>query len=243
MPYLCIYKNRLIFALLKNLNMHNLFTLVNSNILFPGNLQMSLWGMVVKGGWLMIPIFILSVIAIYIACERYWLIRKTGITDEAFMEKIRGLVRSGDIKAALTACEEEESPLARTIARGIVSRDETPGEIRQAMEDTATYEVAMLEKGLPTLATCAGTAPMIGFLGTVVGMVQAFYDMSMAGSNIDITLLSRGIYTAMITTVAGLIVGIIGQLAYNFLVARVDGIVLRVEHHSSELIDLLRHKE
>lgn len=111
------------------------------------------------------------------------------------------------------------------------------------MEDTANYEVALLEKGLPTLATCAGVAPMIGFLGTVVGMVQAFYDMAMAGSNIDITLLSRGIYTAMITTVAGLIVGIIGQLAYNFLVARVDKIVLTIEHHSSELIDLLRLKK
>lgn len=207
------------------------------------NTDMSLWGMVVKGGWLMIPIFILSIIAIYIACERYWLLRKTGINDTTFMQKIRELIRSGNTKAVLAECETEGSPLAKTIAKGIALEGEAPSEIREAMDETANYEVALLEKGLPTLATCAGVAPMIGFLGTVVGMVQAFYDMSMAGSNIDITLLSRGIYTAMITTVAGLIVGIIGQLAYNFLVARVDKIVLGIEHHSSELIDLMRLKK
>lgn len=207
------------------------------------NTDMSLWGMVVKGGWLMIPIFILSIIAIYIACERYWLLRKTGINDTTFMQKIRELIRNGNTKAVLAECEAEASPLAKTIAKGITLEGEVPSEIRQAMDETANYEVALLEKGLPTLATCAGVAPMIGFLGTVVGMVQAFYDMSMAGSNIDITLLSRGIYTAMITTVAGLIVGIIGQLAYNFLVARVDKIVLGIEHHSSELIDLMRLKK
>jgi transporter, motA/tolQ/exbB proton channel family protein len=205
--------------------------------------DMSLWGMVVKGGWLMIPIFILSIIAIYIACERYWLLRKMGMNDATFMQKIREYIQNGNTKAVLAECEAEASPLAKTITKGVTMQGETPGEIRQAMEDTANYEVALLEKGLPTLATCAGVAPMIGFLGTVVGMVQAFYDMAMAGSNIDITLLSRGIYTAMITTVAGLIVGIIGQLAYNFLVARVDKIVLTIEHHSSELIDLLRLKK
>lgn len=204
---------------------------------------MSLWDMVLKGGWLMIPIFILSVIAIYIACERYWLLRKTGINDAAFMQKIREYIQNDNTKAVLAECEAEASPLAKTIAKGITMQGEIPSEIRQAMEDIANHEVALLEKGLPTLATCAGVAPMIGFLGTVVGMIQAFYDMAMAGSNIDITLLSRGIYTAMITTVAGLVVGIIGQLAYNFLVAKVDKIVLAIEHHSSELINLLRLKK
>ena len=206
------------------------------------NAGMNLWDMVVMGGWLMIPIFILSIIIIYIACERFWLIRKTGLTDVPFMEKIQETLKTGNTRAALEECEKEASPLAHTIAKGIKISGEDPQEIRQAMEDTANYEVANLERGLPTLATCAGTAPMIGFLGTVVGMVQSFYDMSMAGSSIDIGLLSRGIYTAMITTVAGLIVGIIGQLAYNFLVARVDKIVFRMEHYSSELIEYLRTK-
>lgn len=207
------------------------------------NAGMNLWDMVVMGGWLMIPIFILSVIIIYIACERFWLIRKTGLTDVPFMEKIQETLKTGNTRVALEECEKEGSPLAHTIAKGIKISNEDPQEIRQAMEDTANYEVANLERGLPTLATCAGTAPMIGFLGTVVGMVQSFYDMSMAGNSIDIGLLSRGIYTAMITTVAGLIVGIIGQLAYNFLVARVDKIVFRMEHYSSELIEYLRPKK
>ena len=207
------------------------------------NAGMNLWDMVVMGGWLMIPIFILSIIIIYIACERFWLIRKTGVTDVPFMEKIQEALKTGNTRAALEECEKEASPLAHTIAKGIKISNEEPQEIRQAMEDTANYEVANLEWGLPTLATCAGTAPMIGFLGTVVGMVQSFYDMSMAGSSIDIGLLSRGIYTAMITTVAGLIVGIIGQLAYNFLVARIDKIVARMEHYSSELIEYLRPKK
>ena len=205
------------------------------------NAGMNLWDMVVMGGWLMIPIFILSVIIIYIACERFWLIRKTGLTDVPFMEKIQETLKTGNTRVALEECEKEGS--AHTIAKGIKISNEDPQEIRQAMEDTANYEVANLERGLPTLATCAGTAPMIGFLGTVVGMVQSFYDMSMAGNSIDIGLLSRGIYTAMITTVAGLIVGIIGQLAYNFLVARVDKIVFRMEHYSSELIEYLRPKK
>ena len=144
------------------------------------NAGMNLWDMVVMGGWLMIPIFILSVIIIYIACERFWLIRKTGLTDVPFMEKIQEILKTGNTRVALEECEKEGSPLAHTIAKGIKISNEDPQEIRQAMEDTANYEVANLERGLPTLATCAGTAPMIGFLGTVVGMVQSFYDMSMA---------------------------------------------------------------
>lgn len=108
--------------------------------------DMSLWGMVVKGGWLMIPIFILSIIAIYIACERYWLLRKMGINDATFMQKIREYIQNGNTKAVLAECEAEASPLAKTIAKGITMQGETPGEIRQAMEDTANYEVALLEK-------------------------------------------------------------------------------------------------
>lgn len=215
--------------------MDNLILLVTSQT----NMDMSLWGMILKGGWLMIPIFILSIIAIYIACERFWIIRKIGLTDEVFMQQIREKLSQGDISATLTICETENTPLAKVIAKGIKFREVAPGEIRQVMESTANHEIATLEKGLATLATCAGTAPMIGFLGTVVGMIQAFYDMAMAGNNIDIGLLSRGIYTAMITTVAGLIVGIIGQLAYNYLVARIDRIVQHMERYNAELIELL----
>jgi len=199
----------------------------------------SLWGMVVKGGWLMIPIFLLSVVAIYIACERWWQLRKLGSTDEQLMDTLREALPQGDVTTARDACLRSGTPLARVLAKGITFRKQPSGEIRQAMENQANLEVAELERGFSTLATCAGTAPMIGFLGTVVGMIQAFYDMAMAGSSIDIGLLSRGIYTAMITTVAGLIVGIIGQLAYNFLVSKVDRIVQHFERYHAELVELL----
>ena len=204
---------------------------------------MSLWGMVLKGGWLMLPIFAASVVAIYIICERYVMIRRTGVTDEALLERVGERLRRGDHAGALAECETEGTPLARVLAKGIRVREEDAAEIRRAMEETANREVSAIERGLPTLATCAGIAPMIGFLGTVVGMVQSFYDMSMAGSSIDIGLLSRGIYTAMITTVAGLIVGIVGQLGYNFLVARVDRLVARMEFYASELVELLHAKK
>ena len=204
---------------------------------------MSLWGMVLKGGWLMLPIFAASVVAIYIICERYVTIRRTGVTDEALLERVGERLRRGDHAGALTECETEGTPLARVLAKGIRVREEDAAEIRRAMEETANREVSAIARGLPTLATCAGIAPMIGFLGTVVGMVQSFYDMSMAGSSIDIGLLSRGIYTAMITTVAGLIVGIVGQLGYNFLVARVDRLVARMEFYASELVELLHAKK
>lgn len=199
--------------------------------------------MVLKGGWLMLPIFAASVVAIYIICERYVTIRRTGVTDEALLARVGERLRRGDHAGALAECETEGTPLARVLAKGIRVREEDAAEIRRAMEETANREVSAIERGLPTLATCAGIAPMIGFLGTVVGMVQSFYDMSMAGSSIDIGLLSRGIYTAMITTVAGLIVGIVGQLGYNFLVARVDRLVARMEFYASELVELLHAKK
>ena len=205
--------------------------------------SMSLWDMVVMGGWLMVPIFAASIIAIYIFCERFWLLRQVGTGDAELVKRVSEQLRAGKEGEALATCEGDSSPLARVLAKGIRTREEDAAEIRRAMEETANHEVAGLERGLPTLATCAGIAPMIGFLGTVVGMVQSFYDMSTAGSSIDIGLLSRGIYTAMITTVAGLIVGIIGQLAYNFLVARVDGIVERMEYEASELIEVLHSRK
>lgn len=186
-------------------------------------IDMSLWGLVLKGGWLMIPIFILSIIAIYIACERFWVIRKVGIANREFMRRLK----SGEELYSLT--QDSKAPITSIYQKGLLYADESIGEIKSVMEDEANQEIASLERGFSTLATCAGTAPMIGFLGTVIGMVQAFYDMSVAGNNIDITLLSRGIYTAMITTVAGLIVGIIANLAYNYLVSSVDNITHDME--------------
>lgn len=196
-----------------------------------------IWDMIIKGGWLMIPIFILSLIGIYIICERYFAIRKAGKTDQVFIDRIKNLIYSGAKENALSECNAENTPVARVIYKGIKYSHIPVPDLRSTMESTASVEISILEKGLSTLATVAGMAPMIGFLGTVVGMVQAFYDMSLAGNNINITLLSRGIYTAMITTVAGLIVGIIAYFGYNALVSRINSIANKMEDSCSEIID------
>ncbi len=191
--------------------------------------ELSIWGMIVKGGWLMIPIFILSVIAVYIFCERYILIRKYTQNNDIFMDKIKDCILADNIRGAITLCNEENTPMSRMLIKSILHLQLPVTELRAITESNANLEVAGMEKGLSTLATCAGMAPMIGFLGTVVGMVQAFYDMALAGNNVNITLLSRGIYTAMITTVAGLIVGIIAYFAYNALTARIDKVINNME--------------
>ena len=201
--------------------------------------ELSVWGLIVKGGWLMIPIFILSVIAVYSFCERYLLIRRYTKRNDAFIENIQACLRKGDSRAALDLCREENTPVARMIAKGVRHRNLPVAELHAIMDSTANLEVAAMEKGLNPLATCAGMAPMIGFLGTVVGMVQAFYDMSVAGSNINITLLSRGIYTAMVTTVAGLIVGIIAYFAYNILTGYIDRVVNLMESASADFMEAI----
>lgn len=200
--------------------------------------EMSMWDMIQKGGWLMIPIFILSIITIYIFCERYILIRRYAQKNNSFMDNIRTSLTTGKRQEAITICQEENTPMSRMLIKGIQHFRLPVTELRAVVESSANLEVSGMEKGLSTLATCAGMAPMIGFLGTVVGMVQAFFDMAQAGNNINITLLSRGIYTAMITTVAGLIVGIIAYFAYNALVARIDNVVNKMESTSSEFMEI-----
>jgi biopolymer transport protein ExbB len=200
-----------------------------------GQPELGLWGLVVKGGWLMLPIVLLSFVAVYVACERFWAIRKIRLDESAFAREIRDLLLDGKRREARERCAARGTLLARVLARGVARLETSPGEIRQAMEERANIEITRLEKGMALLASCAGTAPMIGFLGTVVGMIQAFYDMAVAGSNIDIGLLSRGIYTALITTVAGLVVGIIGNLAFNHLVDMTNRRALWLEEIIEEI--------
>lgn len=199
--------------------------------------ELSIWEMIVKGGWLMIPIFILSIIAVYIFCERYIQICKYAKNSDTFMDKIRDCVFADNIRGAIACCNEENTPMSRMLVKGLLHLQLPVTELRAVIESSANLEVSGMEKGLSTLATCSGMAPMIGFLGTVVGMVQAFYDMALAGNNINITLLSRGIYTAMITTVAGLIVGIIAYFAYNALTARIDKVVNHMESTSADFME------
>ena len=200
-------------------------------------LSFSLIGMAAKGGWLMLVLLALSIIAIYIFGKKWWAIRQAGRIDKNFIKDVDNYLAEGKVRSARALCKRSDTPIARMIEKGVERIDKPLADIRIAVENVANVEVAKLEKGLPALATIAGGAPMIGFLGTVMGMVQAFFNMAQAGNNIDITLLSGGIYTAMITTVGGLIVGILAYFGYNFLTAQVTSLVAKMEASSIEFLD------
>ena len=195
--------------------------------------------MAFKGGWIMAILLVLSIIAISIFFERFVAIRKAAQTDINFMNRIREYIHDDKVDAAVALCRSENTPVARMIEKGIQRIGRPLPDVNAAIENVGNLEVSKLENGLPMLATISGGAPMIGFLGTVMGMIQAFYDMSMAGNNIDVSLLSGGIYTAMVTTVGGLVVGILAYFGYNFLVARVEKVVFNLETRTSEFMDLL----
>lgn len=192
-----------------------------------------------KGGWIMIPIIVLSIIAVYIFFERYFAIKKASKFDSGLLEKVKVYITTGKIDAAVALCRSNSNPASRMLEKGISRIGRPLTDVHAAIENVGNLEISKLEKGLPVLASVAGGAPMIGFLGTVMGMIQAFYDMSNAGNNIDVTLLSTGIYQAMVTTVAGLIVGIIAYFAYNILVSNVEKVVFNMEATTSDFMDLL----
>ena len=199
----------------------------------------SLIEMAMKGGWLMLVLLILSIIAIYIFGNKWWMIRKAGKIDRNFMKDIRDMIHDGKIKSALALCQKYDSPIARLVEKGIERIGRPLPDIQAAVENMGNVEVARLEKNLPMLATISGGAPMIGFLGTVTGMLRAFFEMANAGNNIDITLLSGGIYEAMVTTVGGLFVGIIAYFGYNFLTSQISNLVFKMERTTIEFIDML----
>lgn len=202
-------------------------------------MSFSLIDMAAKGGWLMIVLLILSILAIYIFGKKWWLINQASKIDKNFMMDIRDYIHDGKVKSAALLCTKFDNPVARMTEAGIQRIGKPLSDIQTAVENVGNVEVARLEKGLPYLATIAGGAPMIGFLGTVLGMVQAFFNMANAGNNIDITLLSSGIYTAMITTVGGLIVGILAYFGYNFLTAKVSAVVFKMESSTIEFMDMI----
>ncbi|MCF0167557.1 MAG: MotA/TolQ/ExbB proton channel family protein [Bacteroidales bacterium] len=203
-------------------------------------LHFSLLSLAAKGGWLMIVLAILSVIAIYIFAERLYAINKAGKIDKYFMRDINDYLLEGKKKSALALCRKSDSPIGKMIEKGILRMGKPLSDIQAAVENVGNVEVARLEKGLPILATIAGGAPMIGFLGTVMGMVQAFFNMAQAGNNIDISLLSGGIYTAMVTTVGGLVVGILAYFGYNYLTSRISDLVYKMENSTIEFMDTLQ---
>lgn len=192
-----------------------------------------------KGGWLMIPLVILSIVAVYIFVERFYATKKAANEDTSFMTNIRNYIHEGKIDSARALCQANKTPLARMIEKGIMRIGRPLPDISAAIENVGKLEISKLEKSVAFLSMTAGAAPMIGFLGTVSGMIKAFYNLSMAGNNLDIGLLSGGIYEAMVTTLAGLIVGIIGFVCYNIIVARIEKVVFIMEARATEFIDIL----
>ncbi len=182
---------------------------------------------------------ILSIYAVYILFERYSAIKKANQEDENFLKMIKSFVEEKDISAAKTLCKNTNNPISRMIEKGVDRIDKPMTDISSAIENQGKLEIYKMENNLASLATIAGAAPMIGFLGTVIGMILAFHEMANAGGNIDVEMLSKGIYTAMLTTVAGLIVGIIAYIAYNFLVSKVEKVIFKLEARTTEFLDHL----
>ena len=192
------------------------------------------------GGWLMWVLVALACVMIFIFVERFLAIRKATTIDKHFMNRIRDFISEGNINAAIDLCRRTNSPIARMVEKGIERIGRPMGDIQTSIENVANVEVAKLETGLPWLSSIAGGAPMIGFLGTVVGMVQVFIDMSANQSGtIELSQLSGGMYVAMVTTVGGLIVGIPAYFAYNYLVARIEKLVFRMEATTIAFMDIL----
>ena len=200
---------------------------------------LSFWQMALNGGWLMIPLALLSILAIYIFAERYMVIRKASKDAPYFMDRIREFLLDGKRDAAIKVCKQTRAPYAAMIEKGIMRIGRPAADIQSAIENVGNLQIAQMEKGFTMLATISSGAPMIGFLGTVTGMIRAFYDMASAGNNADITLLSSGIYQALTTTVAGLIVGIIAMFAYNYLVGKLDKVGNEMEAKTLEFMGLI----
>lgn len=192
------------------------------------------------GGWIMVVLAVLLAMGVYLFIERYVVIRKAAKEDKSFMDRIKDYIHEGKIDSALNLCHQTDTPASRMVEKGITRIGRPMSDVMVAIENVGNLEVAKLEKNLVILATIASGAPMIGFLGTVIGMVGVFYNM--AGSNsgvIELSALSEGMYQAMVTTIGGLIVGIICIFAYNFLVARIDRVVRQLEARTLDFLDLL----
>lgn len=201
--------------------------------------ELSVWDLCLKGGFIMVPLVLLSLVCIYVFIERLLVIRKADKEDPTFMRRIKDYIHEGEIESAMNLCKKTESPYARLIMKGISRIGRPMNDVLVAIENTGNLEIARLGKGLPWLATTASGAPMLGFLGTVVGMVEAFYALASAGSGANIGVLAGGIYEALVTTVAGLVVGIIALFAYNYLVSRINGVMKLLEGKTMEFMDLL----
>lgn len=208
-----------------------------------GSSDIALLDLLIRGGYMMIPLYALFILAIYIFIERLITLRKAAKTPQAMVDQVKILVQGGNIQQARMICQGEDTPVAHMIAKGLERIGSPLKNIEVAIENVGKVEIYKLEKNLAMLATISGAAPMIGFLGTVTGMIQAFIAIAQEEGNVSPKLLSSGIYEAMITTAAGLVVGIIAYLGYNYLVTQVSKLVHSMEYTTIEFIDLLQEKK
>lgn len=196
--------------------------------------------MATYGGWIMIVLALMLAFAIYLFIERMVVLHNATKEDKTFMDRIRDYIKEGKIESAIKLCKKTDNPSSRMIEKGVTRIGRPMQDVQVAIENVGNLEVSKLEKGLVLMATIAAGAPMLGFLGTVLGMVQTFYNMAQDASGvIEISTLSSGMYQAMVTTVGGLIVGILAMFAYNFLVSRIDRVVRQLESRTMEFMDLL----
>ncbi|MDD3078858.1 MAG: MotA/TolQ/ExbB proton channel family protein [Paludibacter sp.] len=202
--------------------------------------DMNLWQMFQYGGPIMYVLVAMFALAMYLLIERIMTLKQASKEDSSFMNRIKDYIYDGKIEAAQKLCRETNTPSARMVEKGISRLGRPMNDVLVAIENVGNLEIANLEKGLVIMASISGGAPMVGFLGTVTGMVSTFYNMSLNNSGtIQLSDLSVGMYQAMVTTIGGLIVGIIAYFAYNYLVSRVDSVVRKLESRTMEFLDLL----
>ncbi len=209
----------------------------------PADTSVELIDLALAGGWAMIPLALLSLVAVYIFVERYLTLKKAAKNPEGFRDRIKSMVLAGDINGAKMLCSHTGTPVSKMLEKGITKIGTPLKNIETSIENTGKIEISRLEKNLSALATIAGAAPMLGFLGTVTGMIQAFIAIAQAEGSVSPQLLSAGIYQAMVTTATGLIIGLPAYVGYNYLVSKIDSIVHEMEYTSIEFIDLLQEPQ
>ncbi len=201
--------------------------------------SLTLFDLMRKGGWVMVPLGILSVIAVYLIVERYIVISRAGKVDPSFMSNIKNMLLSGKTEAALSLCKSTNTPIARLLEKGIKRLGKPVKEIESAVENTGKLEIYKLEKNLSYLGIIAGIAPMFGFVGTIAGVIRIFYDISLH-NDISIGLIAGGLYQKMITSATGLIVGIVAHIGFHYLNTMIDRVSFQLESTTVEFIDLIQ---
>ncbi len=205
----------------------------------PTQVSLSLWELILKGGVIMIPIFICSLLAVYFFIERFIALRKAGKSDKNFMNNIEMLVSDMKLDAAKTMCKNTNTPVSRMVEKGLARIGRPINDIERNIESVGKYEVSKLERNMKILGIVAGIAPMLGFIGTIMGVIKIFYNISLT-NNMSIGSISGGLYEKMITSAAGLIVGVLAYVGYNYLSILLDKVIFRLEDAGIEFMDILQ---